>query len=306
MSRQTNVFASWLQLFRAPNLLTVPGDPIAGFLLAAGNVRGSADLEPRLWLAVGASLCFYMAGLAMNDAVDVVEDRRDRPERPLPSGAIPASSAWLATWALMAAGLLAITLAAGGAGLVAGMALTGSIALYNGCTKRIPGVGAINMGLCRGLSVCMGSVVVLPQVWPLPPAVQYGAGIIALYIAAVTHLARHETHASLPPMAKVLPVFPILFGVLVAGRYTGPFLQSTMTTLFALALMMVAAEVGSLFRKQPPALPPVIGSMIRVLLPVQAAFCFWFPFSAAAGILAAGLLLLLPVAYMLSRRFYAS
>ena len=29
---------TWLQLLRAPNLFTVPGDPLAGFLLASGGV----------------------------------------------------------------------------------------------------------------------------------------------------------------------------------------------------------------------------------------------------------------------------
>src|SRR6266567_8976267 len=73
---------AWLQLLRAPNLFTVPGDPLAGFLLATA---GRPDI--RLVFAITASLCFYCHGLLLNDLADLAEDRRDRPNRPLPSGA---------------------------------------------------------------------------------------------------------------------------------------------------------------------------------------------------------------------------
>ena len=65
---------AWLQLLRAPNLLTVPGDPVAGYLLA---MHGGV---PRMELlgAVLASLFFYCAGLLLNDVRDLDEDRRDR------------------------------------------------------------------------------------------------------------------------------------------------------------------------------------------------------------------------------------
>ena len=84
---------AWLQLFRVPNLLTVPGDPLAGFLIAAGG-----RLDSRAACAVVASLAFYAAGLAMNDLADFAEDTRERPKRPLPSGAIPRSTAWTVSY----------------------------------------------------------------------------------------------------------------------------------------------------------------------------------------------------------------
>src|SRR5690349_4677009 len=87
---------AWLQLFRAPNLLTVPGDPLAGFLIATGG-----NLDSRVAIAVIASLCLYAAGLAMNDLADLTEDRRDRPNRPLASGAISKGAAGLVTLMLI-------------------------------------------------------------------------------------------------------------------------------------------------------------------------------------------------------------
>src|SRR5687768_2365240 len=85
---------AWLQLLRAPNLFTVPGDPLAGYLLATQLLALPGDL--RVALAIGASFCFYSAGLMLNDLLDLREDRRDRPERPLPSGAVKTGHAWIA------------------------------------------------------------------------------------------------------------------------------------------------------------------------------------------------------------------
>src|SRR5260221_228220 len=101
---------TWLQLFRAPNLLTVPGDPIAGYLLACFGA-----VEEGLWPAIGASVCFYAGGLLLNDLADLAEDRRERPSRPLPSGA---ASPWTVEFVLAAgptAGVLLFWGVSGGA-----------------------------------------------------------------------------------------------------------------------------------------------------------------------------------------------
>ena len=73
-SERADPVRTWLQLVRAPNLLTVPGDPLAGFLLATFGV-----LRAQAAFAVGASLCLYAAGLLWNDLFDLEEDRRERP-----------------------------------------------------------------------------------------------------------------------------------------------------------------------------------------------------------------------------------
>ena len=99
---------TWLQLVRAPNLFTVPGDPLAGYLLTSLGV-----LDLRVIYAMVASLCFYVAGLLMNDLCDLEEDRKERPERPLPSGAATRRAVWNLMIILGVAGLVALVLGAG-------------------------------------------------------------------------------------------------------------------------------------------------------------------------------------------------
>jgi len=146
---------TWLQLLRAPNLFTVPGDSVAGYLLASG---GHADA---LTAAMAfASLCFYGYGLLLNDIADLDEDRRERPERPLPKGMASVGTARLVAIALAVLALIPCANRPGT--LSVGILLVAIIATYNIWSKRIAILGPLNMGLCRGLSFLLGAISGMP------------------------------------------------------------------------------------------------------------------------------------------------
>jgi 4-hydroxybenzoate polyprenyltransferase len=297
---------TWLQLLRAPNLLTVPGDPVAGYLLACFGV-----VEDKLWPAIGASVCFYAGGLLLNDLADFAEDRRERPERPLPSGAAPFAAVGAVMVILFALALYLCwtiertTFATGGALLLA-------IVVYNCGSKRLPALGAINMGLCRGLSMLLGATAVShgDLTYQL---IAYGrldhlviaVGTLVGYIAAVTQLARFETHTEIPFSAKWLPLLALVMGAGWFAYRLSPTSQGASIPLFLIAVVS-AAQIGLLLTRDPAApVPPVIGKLIRLLLLIQAAFCA--AVGGVEGSLAAGLLVLFwPLSRLLGRWFYAS
>jgi 4-hydroxybenzoate polyprenyltransferase len=288
---------TWLQLLRAPNLFTVPGDPLAGFLLASAGA-----LHPAVLVAIAASLALYGAGLLLNDLCDLEEDRAERPNRPLPSGAANPGvvrAVAIALFALGNAGALCL----GTRAFFVTLGITAAVIAYDTFAKRIPVVGPLVMGLCRGLSLLLGAAAASDGPFPL---VWTAAGVVTLYIASVTHLARYETHRAAPTLAKVLPLFPLAIGLallLVCGtagwRYPGP-------ATLALALGFVVLEVRRLLRQPAPPLPPIIGSLIRVLLIVQCALCLVQKPTPLAFACAMALLALWPVSRSVSRRFYAS
>ncbi len=288
---------TWLQLLRAPNLFTVPGDPLAGFLLAAGGV-----LHPAVLVAIVASLALYSAGLLLNDLCDLEEDRAERPHRPLPSGAAdPRVVRGVAIGLFLLGNACALCLGIQAAFVALG--LTAAVVAYNTFAKRIPGIGALVMGLCRGSSLALGAAATHAGPTPL---LLIAAAIVTLYIACVTNLARYETHSSAPLWAKVLPPVPLACGLIaLLGRDSAGWAYPGPATL-ALALTLVLIELRRLTRQPPPPLPPVIGSLIRVLLIVQCAFCLVHRPSPIALLCAMGLLILWPVSRAASRRFYAS
>jgi 4-hydroxybenzoate polyprenyltransferase len=266
-----------------------------------------AILDGRVIYAVLASLCLYSAGLVMNDIFDIAEDRRDRPHRPLASGAISLQSAWIVAVILSAAGILLMTIVAERAGLLVSALLLGCVGLYNGFTKRIAVLGAINMGACRGLSLLLGAVAFTDK-FEFQPFVLLCASVVAAYVAAVTNLARYETRESSPVFARILPALVMLAAFLLFSAGHGSLFQRRTTMLFAISLILTAAEIGRLFRKDAPPLPPVIGALIRVLLPIQAAFCLVFSksYDGPDFVTALALLLCMPLSRIVAQKFYAS
>ncbi len=206
-------FGAWARLLRLPNLLTVPGDPLAGAWLAAGARDGAAPAGPAA-AAVGAALALYGFGLVLNDLTDRAEDARERPERPLPSGAVVPGAARLAAALLAGIGLLCAALAGRGAA-AAGVALFGAIVLYNRWAKTTA-AGPWVMGACRAGSLWMGAAAAGPAGFAAPAA----AGALGLYVAAVTCAARGETATARARRAAdpaVLALGGIALGLLLAA-----------------------------------------------------------------------------------------
>ena len=185
---------AWLRLVRLPNLLTVPGDILAGFLLApAAQAMGWV----RLLGALSAGWLLYAAGLILNDLFDYAEDLRDRPQRPLPSREISREAA--ATVALVCLWVAAFAAAFAGA-LPVAIPLIVCVILYNIGVKRHRILGPLLMGACRSGNLLLGAAAAFGTAG-LSPAPIAAAVLLGLYIAGVTHLARNETQ----PDAKFTP-----------------------------------------------------------------------------------------------------
>ncbi len=235
---------AWLRLFRAPNLLTVPGDVLAGFLLAPA--AGSAPWS-RFLLALPAGLLLYAAGLALNDLFDYAEDLRDRPDRPLPSGAIARETAaavalvfiWIAGFLAAFAGALAIV-----------VPLVGCVVVYNVGLKRHAALGPLFMGACRAGNLLLGAAAA-SGAWFAAPGPWLGALALGLYVAGVTRLARDETapNAKFPParigqLLGLLIPLQALLGVAAVHRFPA--------NLLALVLLPLAPLRRRLARRYPP------------------------------------------------------
>lgn len=230
---------AWLQLFRAPNLFTVPGDPLAGWLLASA---GAKTLPPALAAIIAASLLLYGFGLLFNDLMDLPEDRVQRPSRPLPGGAVRPKRVFAVAVAI-AISALGFCFLAGARPFVFGCAILFAVIAYDFGIKRIPVVGCVNMGACRGLNVLLGAS--LAPAFTLPALV--AAGVITMYITAVSLLARRETeNPAIPPLIgkliRALILIQAIFCAL-AGDITG----WVCAAILALALWPLSRIVGKRF-----------------------------------------------------------
>ncbi|MEV8212063.1 UbiA family prenyltransferase, partial [Streptomyces sp. NPDC079189] len=140
---------AWAELLRVSALFTVPGDALAGAAaLGRRPDRGTA-------LAVGASLCLYEAGMALNDWADRDEDAIDRPHRPIPSGRITPGAARAAAGALTAAGLT-LAARAGRPALTVATGLAATVWAYDLHLKHTQ-AGPAAMAGARALDLLLGA-----------------------------------------------------------------------------------------------------------------------------------------------------
>lgn len=194
-----SVLRGYAQLVRLPNLPTAAAD-LTLAALATGALPGR---EAAFVVLVLASSCLYLAGMVLNDVFDAEVDRRERPERPIPSGRVSRRrAAWLGG-GLLAAGVALAALvgwmlwqsgqATGmlGPPLLAAL-LAGAILLYDGWLKHTP-LGPLAMGSCRFLNVLLGVSLSGSLAWPLGAHL---ALVVGLYIVGVTWFARTEAATS--------------------------------------------------------------------------------------------------------------
>src|SRR6266404_4145811 len=115
-----------LRLARIPNVFTAFANVVAGVYLARGG-----RFEARDGLLVGASGALYLGGMVLNDLFDRRVDAVERPDRPIPSGAVTPAAAAILGFGLLALGVVLAGMF-GPRTLLCAAALTGAILLYDG------------------------------------------------------------------------------------------------------------------------------------------------------------------------------
>jgi 4-hydroxybenzoate polyprenyltransferase len=192
--RSGSPLGNYLELMRLPNVFTAMADVAMGFLFVQPIVTQWDAWA--LAMLMAASSLLYISGVVLNDVFDLETDRRQRPERPLPSGRVSLTAARWLGWKLLVLGVLLGT----GAGLFVGHLRPGIVAallatcilLYDAWLKRTP-LGPVAMGTCRMLNVMLGisalDAPLLAEHWLV-------AGGIGVYVAGVTWFARRENDES--------------------------------------------------------------------------------------------------------------
>jgi 4-hydroxybenzoate polyprenyltransferase len=235
----------YLQLVRLPNLPTAAADSLAGALIA-----GVAVSDVSRWLPCClASVLLYAGGMVQNDLADIEVDRRERPDRPLPSGrACPRAAGMLAS-TLTVLGIAASFGAGVRTGLL-GTALALTILAYNFALKST-WLGPLAMGACRGLNLTLGLALAANFVSPLGPllAIAYGA-----FVVGITCISRSEA---------------------AGGRSRATVLGWLIQNAAMLALMFLALQPTSLHRPETPGTPvvpplelPLVGPLALLIVTI--------------------------------------
>ncbi|MFO1152639.1 MAG: UbiA family prenyltransferase [Rhodospirillales bacterium] len=254
-----------LVLGRVSNLPTVWSNVLAGMTLAVGALDTDVFLLAALLPALSLA---YVAGMYLNDAFDLAIDRRERPERPIPSGRVDRSTVFAAGFALLIAALVLLALVGfagvtGGpvwAPFAAGTVLGVAIVAYDAWHKTNP-LAPVLMGLCRTLVYMTAALAFAP----LTATVIVGACVLWAYLIGLTYAAKEEALNRIGhtwPLAFLAA--PVVYALpIAAGGLLGALLLVTFIAWTGIA-------VRRLFRRRPGDVPRAVAALLAGICLVDA------------------------------------
>lgn len=190
-SHTCKLLKQYAELTRISNLPTCWTNVLTGSVIGSMAASSSVAILPVMILSIIISL-FYMAGMALNDFVDLKIDRQQRPDRPIASGEISPRSALIF--------IILLFITATGMTLIFFphciyfvMILIAAILLYNLTHKRYV-LSVIFMASCRSLIYVISAYAVFGgsgtrEFWT---KTAISSTILALYIAFMTIISRSE------------------------------------------------------------------------------------------------------------------
>lgn len=303
MTARPSVLA-YARLLRIPNVFTAIADIGLCLFAARGTIPWSAAI-----LLIAASSLLYCGGMVWNDFFDIEQDRRERPFRPLPSGAITLRAAGILGVALLLIGWLLAALAGwradefAPAPAVIAALLVVMIVAYDRWLKRTS-AGPLGMGACRFLNVLLGCSLAVPDVLPWGLKLHL-AVVVAVYIIGVTLFARTEARRS---EARQLQLAATVSGCGLAFALALPMHlpEGTSSVLFPYLLVAVAFVIGvpaaqAWTKPEPTHVQYAVKRAVLGLIAIDAVLA-----TAVAGSAGLLLLVLLPPAAWLGKCVYST
>lgn len=177
--------ADWLRLARVSNLPTCVSNAMVGLAIGAGI--DPIPFDALVGSIVAVSL-LYVAGMILNDAVDVDVDRVERPERPIPAGRISLKAAYAVAAILIGIALIVLWRLSPQA-MAVGLILVAAIVCYD-LLHHIFAPAVLLMGAARSLVYLVAASAVS---YPFNPVLGgLFAGALGVYVVLVTLIARGE------------------------------------------------------------------------------------------------------------------
>lgn len=189
-------FRDYIVLTRPANIITAHADIFAGIAIAGSYFSQQFNILHLTFPQFVTVICLllsttflYAGGIALNDFFDVEIDRKERPERPIPSGKVSSRNALIFILILFFIGITSAFNVTIESGIIA-VAISLLCFSYNAVTKHQAVIGSINMGLCRGMNLALGVSVIggcVSNLW-------FILFIPTAYITGVTLMSKNEVY----------------------------------------------------------------------------------------------------------------
>jgi 4-hydroxybenzoate polyprenyltransferase len=289
-------------LIRIPNLFTCPSNVIVGFAQVGLLI---SVVPATLLLLILASLLLYTVGIVLNDYLDRHADKRDRSNRPLPSGRISSRSAAIL---IVLASLSSVFIAAyvSSLTLFIVLAILGTIIAYDAKLKS-SSFGHLAMALSRVLNIVLGfSPFLFLPFSNTNDYLRIGVILICMfiYIFVISYVSKFES-SNLPKEINYTFVLISIFSIpilLSLFTVTGYF-KTDLLLLLPIFVGILIFTFGKIrIRSGLSEAGPIVRNLVLSIVVLDSLFM-----SGSAGLAyGLGLMVFLIPALLLSSKFYVT
>ena len=279
---------------RPANVETSVADVLAGIAMSGYFLSGNINYRSVFLLCI-STVGLYAGGIVFNDIFDAELDKKERPERAIPSGAIGISEAVILGCLLLIIGIISALSFSLFSGIIA-FAIAIAALIYNKFSKHYSFLGPLNMGLCRGMNLWLGLSILSYSFnqWQI-------LGIIPLmYIFSITMISQGEVHGG---NTRNLYIGGILYLVVICFILTVSRIQENLLLTLVFLLPFAFMILSPLFKAIEDPIGKNIGKAVKAgvisLILMDAAWAAAFGSVYAAIAIAC----LLPISIWLSKRF---
>ena len=239
------MFRQYIILVRLPNVFSAASNILPGYFIVAADATSSFLNINIIYLAglMTSSSLLYLAGIVFNDYFDIEIDKKERPNRPLPSGKITKRKGLtIAISSVIAANVLTILINL--TSFIVAVILTTIIIAYDYSLKHNTITGPITMGLARFVNMILGSSLALPTLLLSTASSKmllFIATSMFLYVVAIGILSKQEVSGkatNLIIISSLSIVFVDIAAIAIAGLI-GIFQSAVFANLALFSIVMV-------------------------------------------------------------------
>lgn len=262
----------YLVLVRLPNLFTLPSNILVGMAIVS-SLAFTLTSFTQFLLLVTISVLLYCVGIVLNDLYDFDIDKKERPNRPLPSGKISRRSA-IVLVAIFSTLALILSLQVSFSTLVISSILFSVIFGYDKYLKNTH-AGPFTIASARVMNILLGTSVSLRSVDSYSQIVTLTFVLIItfVYVSLIGFISKYEVHGFSDKTKLLLP--PAIVATVISSitlfSLMGFFKLESLIILSLFSFIMIIS-FSRIYRRDSGRTQQIVRNMILSIIVLDSTF----------------------------------
>ncbi|MFZ0655827.1 MAG: UbiA family prenyltransferase [Nitrososphaeraceae archaeon] len=262
----------YLVLVRLPNLFTLPSNILVG-MATVSSLAFTLTSFTQFLLLVTISVLLYCVGIVLNDLYDFDIDKKERPNRPLPSGKISRRSA-IVLVAIFSTIALILSVQVSFSTLVISSILFSVIFGYDKYLKNTH-AGPFTIASARVMNILLGTSVSLRSVDSYSQIVTLTFVLIItfVYVSLIGFISRYEVHGFSDNTKLLLPraIVATVISSIILFSLMGFFKLESLIILSLFSFIMIIS-FSRIYRRDSGRTQQIVRNMILSIIVLDSTF----------------------------------